>query len=154
MDTLLLLQNTVTASLKVIHSCQPCIHEAKTNSNDAAIVFFICVAVVLSILIIAITIGFSVWYYNRITKEHKKLQETCVKSEELSKKVEELKFIKDLKGTIDNLSKTDKEKKQHEIACEILEKISSLARPKDGTTDEEIATKLFELYKKIKNELN
>lgn len=155
MDTLLILRDTITVNaFKVIDSFPVCVKEAETNWEDTQIALFICIAIVVSILIIAITIGVLVWHYNSKTKECDKLKETFIKSEDLSQKVKNLDEIKKLKQTVDNLSKSNDEKKDYKIACEVLDKISSLARPKDGITNREVADKLYSLYKSIKSDIH
>lgn len=155
MDTLLILRDTVTTNVvTVINSCQPCIHEAETNCPDVQIVFFICSAIVLSILIIAVTMGIIVCRYNRKTKECNELKETFIKSVDLSQKVNDLDEIKKLKEKVDKLSKSNDGKEGYEIACEVLDKISSLARPKDGITDKEVVDKLYSLYTSIKKDIH
>jgi len=153
MDTLLILRDTIsTHVVKLIDSCPPCVQEAETNWADVQIVFLICLAIVLSIFIIAVTIGVLIWHYNSKTKECNELKETFVSLEDLPQKVNEL--TKALKEEVDNLSKNAEEKEEYEIACEVLDKISSLARPKDGITDKEVADKLYSLYKSIKSDIH
>ena len=154
MDTILVLKDTVSAHvIKVVDSCPTYVHEAQTNWADVQIVFLICMAIVLSILIVAVTMGILIWHNNSKTKECDILKEKCVKSDELHLKVNNLDDIKNLKEKVDKLSRSSDGKEEYEIACEVLDKISSLARPKDGITDEEVADKLFSLYKSIKSDI-
>lgn len=89
MDTLLILRDTITANVvKVTNSCSHCVQETGTNWADVQIVFIICLAIVLSILIIAITVGVLVWHYNDKTKECFVLKEKYNKSEHIDEKSE------------------------------------------------------------------
>ena len=153
MDTLLILRDTIATNVvKVIDCCSHCVQETETNWADVQIVFLICSAIALSILIIAVTMGILIWHYNSKSKECNELKEKNVKSEELRKN--DLEEIKNLKEKVDKLSKSNDGKEDYKIACEVLDKISSLARPKDGITDKEVADKLYSLYKSIKSDIH
>lgn len=153
MDTLYILQDTITAHVeKVVGSCSHCVQETETNLADVEIVLYICLAVVASILIIAITVGIIVLHNSHKIKEFNELRSKKEKLEEDLKEKEGKN--KELKADIDKLEKKCKDKKKHETACEVLERISSLARPKDGVTDDAVAKELYSLYNSIKNGIN
>ena len=98
--------------------------------------------------------GNIICHYNSKTKECNKLKETFIISGDLSQKVNDLDEIKKLKEKVDKLSKCTERKEDYKIACEVLEKISSLARPKDGITDKEVVDKLHSLYNSIKSDIH
>lgn len=148
MDTLLILRDTITANVvKVVDSCQPCIQEAETNWQDVVIVKYVCYAIVAMFLTIVFAVGIFVWHNNKWRKMYNIAEENHKLKEKDDK-------IKELEKSIEAQKKDKKKKEEYEIACEVLDKISSLARPKDGITDKEVANKLFSLYQSIKNDIH
>ena len=155
MDTLLILRDTVTVDVvKVIDAYSPRVQEAQTNWADVQIVFLICSTIVLSILIISVTMGIFTWRHNSKTRECDEQNGKCVKHDDSLQETNGSDEIINLKEKVDNLSKANKQKEEYEITCEVLDKISSLARPKDGITDKELANELFSLYKRIKSDIH
>lgn len=150
MDTLLILRDTITVNaVKIIDSCQPCIQGPETNLADVEIVKYICMVVVASVLIIAIALGSLAWHnYSKDTV----FADMKAKIDDLDRKLEEAKtLIGNTQDEVNELGKNIKKSPELE-ACDLLDKISSLARPKDGITDVEIANKFFKLYKEMKDE--
>lgn len=140
MDTLSLLCGVIGAETV---SSKTLVQESMTNSYDAVVVFFICIAVVASILIITIAAGIVLWRYNRLSN----LKDRVTKLEnELSQKVDKQKLDK----SVNELNS----KAKSEQACEILERISSIAKPKDGIVDGQALDSLYSTYKKILSDVN
>jgi predicted nuclease with TOPRIM domain len=154
MDRILIFRDTIMANVvKVVDSSQPFVQETESNWADVEIIKYICLTVVASILLILIFVGIVIWNYNRNNnKENNDLQKILSKMEELRPNLDEL--TKKMKENVDNIKIINKEKSSSEKACELLDKISSLAKPKEGITDEVKAEKLFSLYQKIKKNFN
>jgi cell division protein FtsL len=140
MDTLSLLCGAIGAETV---SSKTLVQESMTNSYDAVVVFFICIAVVASILIITIAAGIVLWRYNRLSD----LKDRVTKLEnELSQKVDK----RELDKSVNELNS----KAKSEQACEILERISSIVKPKDGIVDGQALDSLYSTYKKILSDVN
>ena len=74
MDALLVLKDTITASVvKVVGSCQPCIHAAETNFNGVWITLIICLTAVFITGIVAVYI----YFQNKQKKQHCEDVEKC-----------------------------------------------------------------------------
>ena len=81
MDTLLVLKDTITAHVvKVVDSCESCVHEVPTNCQDVKIVGIVCSAIVLTTLIVAISLLICFCKKNR--KLHKQQEAERIKTEE------------------------------------------------------------------------
>lgn len=148
-DTIALSDSTIIELAKLVNSGQTYVQETTTNCYDVEIVKNICLAVVVTVFIIAITLGIIVWHnYRKIKCDDLKKEKS-----DLSEKLKEATKAKEsLEEEVKKLKNNNKDKSEYEQASELLDRISSLSRPKDGITDDEIAEKLFNLYIKMKRD--
>ncbi len=104
MDTLFIIKDAIATNvLKVVDTCQPCVQEAEMNWADVEIIKYICIAVVLSVLVIAFTLGAITWHNYRKAKECDDLKN---EKEEQSKQIEKLnKEIQSLEDEVKKLRK-------------------------------------------------
>lgn len=87
MDTLLIFRDTITVNaLKVIDSCQPCIHEAETNGNDILNVLILCMTVMVVVAIICVA---SVCWHKETLSSRRLMKDAEYRFEENKRKDED-----------------------------------------------------------------
>lgn len=155
MDTLLIFRDTITVNaLKVIDSCQPCIHEAETNEYDYGVVLAICGTIFLVALVV--TVGFCYWqkarykYMKELDKQNNEY-ESAQKGNDYQREKErnerdDARKEKEYQHDKERAEWDDATKSK--IVPESLRLICDAAKDKDGKIDKDVITLLLEMFDK------
>lgn len=149
-DTIVMSDSIIVNVMKMAGTCHTGINEIATNWADVEIVKCICLTVAVVVLIVTFTIYQC--YRERIKAEQKQ------KELELNNKREE----REEQRLLREQEKNEKAKKDHSnttqktdsaLAIEILKEIAALSKYKDCKVDETTTSKLYDLYNKIKTDI-
>ena len=153
-DTVAMSDSGVVELAKVINTCQPCVQEVATNTNDVKNTFIVCATIIVITAIVALAI--TLWHRKEVAERYHKYEKDWSNNIDLKDKEFELwkqeeqekltNYKKKLQIDKENEDNKDKSKKN----ADIIERIVTLSKNKDGSVNLDTVEKSFAHYDNMK----